>query len=90
MVDPVGIVTPEELRASQRRILDTELAAWCRLIADNLAGSIVLTEERGEDASAARVKIELVCDYEATFAKRVHGRDMPRYQPRYPNRQEAV
>jgi hypothetical protein len=86
MPDVAADLTPEELRATQGRIFATELGAWCRLIADNLAGSIEMTEERGEDATAARVKLEIACDYEAALAKRVHGRDMPRYEPRWPSR----
>jgi hypothetical protein len=88
MTDPIGVITPDELRAAQRRILDSELRAWCKLIADNLAASIEMARERGEQPDAAETKLELVCDYEATFAKRVHGREMPRYEPRWPSRRE--
>jgi len=90
MTDPIGVVTPDELRAAQRRILDSELRAHCKLIADNLAASIEMARERGEQPDAAEVKLALVCDYEATFARRVHGRAMPRDEPRWPSRKEEA
>lgn len=90
MTDPLGIITPAELRATQRRILDTELAAWCRLIADNLAAAITHAKERGEHPEASEVKMEVVLDYEATFTKRQHGREMGRYEPKWPSRREEA
>jgi hypothetical protein len=80
----------DELRAAQRRILDSELAAWCRLIADNLAASIEMAKAGRREVEASMVKLALVLDYEATFTKRQHGREMPRYEPRWPSRREEA
>lgn len=84
MSGSVGVITPAELRATQGRIFAQELAAWCRINANNLAWSIVMAKSRGEQPDAAEAKMEVVLDYEQALQKRVHGREMPRYVPTYP------
>lgn len=80
MSDLLTPETPEQLRAAAVRRVCTSLAAHCRVVADNLAYSVQMSEARGDDPAAARAELETLLDYEAAMVKRT-GRDLPRYVP---------
>lgn len=84
-----GPFAPPDLRAIQRGIFLAELMSHCRAVAANLCGSIVQARARGEDTAATEAKLDVVLDYEQKLASALHGKPMPRHEPRWPQAREG-